>query len=38
MSEQQVEKNTDGCADIFATIAIIAIIVSTAAFWLKSMV
>jgi len=38
MSEQQVEKNEDGCADVFATIAIMTIIVATVAFWLKGMV
>jgi hypothetical protein len=38
MSEQQVEKNEDGCADVFATIALITVIVATAVFWLKGMV
>jgi len=38
MSEQQVDKNEDGCADVFATIAIMTIIVATVAFWLKGMV
>jgi hypothetical protein len=38
MSEQQAQKNEDGCADVFATIALMTVIVSTAVFWLKGMV
>lgn len=37
MSEQQVEKNSDGFADVIATIAVIALAVGTAVFWLSSM-
>jgi len=38
ISDQQAQKNSDGCADVIATIAIMTIIVCTVAFWLKSMV
>lgn len=37
MSDSQELKNSDGCADVFAAIAIIAIVVSAAVFWLQSM-
>ena len=31
------QKNSDGCADVFATLAIMAIVVGTVVFWLHSM-
>lgn len=37
MSDLQEQKNPDGCADVFATIAVIAIVVSAVVFWLSSM-
>ena len=37
MSEQQVEKNEDGYADVIATIAIMTIVIGTVVFWLNSM-
>lgn len=37
MSELPQEKNPDGCADVFATLAIITIVVGTVVFWLSSM-
>jgi hypothetical protein len=37
MSDLQQEKNSDGGADVVATIAIIAIVVGVVVFWLHSM-
>jgi uncharacterized membrane protein len=37
MSDSQELKNSDGCADVIATIAIIAIVVSTVVYWLHGM-
>jgi hypothetical protein len=37
MSDLQQQKNSDGCADVFATIAVIAIVVCTVVFWLSGM-
>ncbi len=36
-SNSTTQDSGDGCADAFATIAIIALVVGTVAFWLHSM-
>lgn len=34
MSDQQIEKNENGCIDSVAVVTLVIVIVSTAAFWL----
>jgi hypothetical protein len=36
-SNSTTQSSEDGCADAFATVALIALIVTTVAFWLHSM-